>query len=74
MNFKSNREFETPASLPLRHAYRIDDACRELGIGRTSIYQLLSEQKIRSAIIAGRRVIPGSEIKRLLDESMTFAA
>ncbi len=51
-------------------AYRIDEACRELGIGRTSLYELMKQNKLKSAVVAGRRVIPGAELERLLLESL----
>ena len=46
-------------------AYRIDEACHSLGIGRTSIYELIKTGKLKVVKIAGRSLIPASEIERL---------
>lgn len=54
-----------------RLALRVNDACVALGVSRSTLYQLISDGKIRTAMIAGRRVIPMSELTRLLNESMT---
>ena len=54
----------TPRTVP-KMAYRIDEACLALGIGRTSIYYLHSEGKIKFIKIAGRTLVPASEIERL---------
>lgn len=51
-------------------AYRVDEACRALGIGRTSLYALIAEKKLRTARVAGRRVIPATELERLLAEAL----
>lgn len=58
----------------LRLAVRINDACRALGLSRSSIYELIADGKLKSALIAGRRVIPVSELARLLNESISDAA
>jgi excisionase family DNA binding protein len=46
-------------------AYRIDEACHALGIGRTSLYELAKSGGIRLIKIAGRSLVPASEIERL---------
>jgi excisionase family DNA binding protein len=48
-------------------AYRIDDAGRVLGIGRTSLYKLIAERQLRAVKIAGRTVIPAEAIRELLN-------
>ena len=57
-----------------RLAYRVPDACTALGIGRTSLYELVKAGKIRLVKIAGRTLVPRSELDRLLSESMHEAA
>ena len=52
---------------------RIDDACDMLGIGRSSIYQLISAKKLRAIKIAGRTLIPLTELERLADEAKAAA-
>jgi excisionase family DNA binding protein len=46
-------------------AYRIDEACHALGIGRTSLYELAKTDQIKLIKIAGRTLVPRSEIERL---------
>ena len=48
-----------------RFAYPVNDACHALGIKRTSLYQLIKKQKLTAIKIAGRTLIPRSEIERL---------
>lgn len=53
---------------PTEHApfsFRIADASRLLGIGRTSLYELAKSGKIKIIKIAGRSVVPRSELERL---------
>lgn len=54
-------------------AYRINDACSALGIGRTSFYRLVTDGKFRTITIAGRVLVPRSEIDRLMAEAMSDA-
>jgi excisionase family DNA binding protein len=46
----------------------IERAARELGIGRTLVYELLSEQRLRSVKLGRRRFIPRNEIFRFIDD------
>ena len=48
-----------------KHAYRIDEACYALGIGRTSLYELVKEGNLKLIKVAGRTLVPLSEIERL---------
>ncbi len=57
------------SGLPHRQlAYRINDFCREIGIGRTTFYELLKAGRIRTVTIGGRRLVPADEARRLLSE------
>lgn len=56
-----------------RLALRVNDACVALGISRSSLYELIAAGKLKTAMIAGRRVIPVRELERLLNESMNDA-
>lgn len=49
--------------------YRINDACRVLSLGRSTLYKLMGSGKLRSVTIAGRVLIPRSEIERLISEA-----
>jgi excisionase family DNA binding protein len=58
-----------PISLPdSRLAYSIPDASRLLSISRRHVYQLLSERKLKSIKLGSRRLIPRSELERLVAE------
>jgi excisionase family DNA binding protein len=49
-------------------ARRINDACRALGVGRSTLYKLAAEEKIKLIHILGRTLVPESEIERLARE------
>lgn len=46
--------------------YRINDAAKALSLGRSTIYKLINEGKLKSVTIAGRTLIPRAEIERLI--------
>jgi hypothetical protein len=48
-----------------RSAYPVDEGCYKLGIGRTSLYAMAQAGEIRLIKIAGRTLVPHSEIERL---------
>jgi excisionase family DNA binding protein len=50
---------------PDRFAYRVSDACVALGIGRTSFYELVKSGQLKLIKIAGRTLVPRSELERL---------
>ncbi len=51
-------------------ARRVNDACAALGVGRSHLYALAREGKIRLVRIGNRTVVPESEIDRLLGEAV----
>ena len=48
-----------------RLAYSVDEACRQLSIGRTSLYEMAKKDELRLIRIAGRTLVPRSELERL---------
>lgn len=48
-----------------RLAYSIDEACRLLSIGRTSLYDMAKKDEIQFLRIGGRTLVPRSEPERL---------
>ncbi|MXP27909.1 helix-turn-helix domain-containing protein [Porphyrobacter algicida] len=48
-------------------AYRIDEACRAIGIGRSKLYELNREGKIKIVRLGGRSVVPVTELRALLE-------
>lgn len=55
-------------------AYRIADACAALGIGRTSLYELVKTGELKLIKIAGRTLVPRSELERLTRVDRSEAA
>jgi excisionase family DNA binding protein len=47
-------------------AYRVNDAIEVAGLSRSSLYKLISEGKLRSVLVAGRRLIPADALRDLL--------
>ena len=47
-------------------AYRIGDAAKVAGLSRSSLYVLIGEGKLRSVLVAGRRLIPADALRDLL--------
>lgn len=47
-------------------AYRINDASRVSGLGRTKLYQLIGEGRLKVVKIGGRTLIPAVELRRLI--------
>lgn len=49
-------------------AFKTEDAARALSLGRGKILEMLREGVLRSVMIGGKRLIPRSELERLLAE------
>ena len=64
----------TPASPFERLAYSVDEACQLLSIGRTSLYELAKRNELRFIKIAGRTLIPRSELERLTNSKTATEA
>lgn len=52
-----------------RRAFVVSAACATLSIGRSSLYNMAKRGEIRLIRIAGRTLVPASEIARLLGEA-----
>ena len=52
---------------------RINDAAKALGIGRSSIYRLINQGKLRTVKIAGRTLVPATEVRRIVDRAIAEA-
>jgi excisionase family DNA binding protein len=63
-NRAGDRRSTAPPLDPL--AYRVNDAIRVSGLGRSSIYKLIASGKLRSIMVAGRRLIPADALRDLL--------
>ena len=51
-------------------ASTIPDTCRRLGIGRTLVYALIKQGKLRPIKLGTRTLIPESELQRLITEQL----
>ncbi len=49
-----------------RIAYTIQEACEALRIGRTKLYELIGQRKIKAVALGGKTLIPRSEIEAFL--------
>jgi excisionase family DNA binding protein len=47
-------------------ARRIPEACRILGVSRSTMYRLAAQSQIRLVRIGGRTLVPESELDRLV--------
>ena len=54
------------ASYEDKLAFSVNEFCEKVGLGRTTFYKLLNDKEIRTVVIGGRRLIPVSEVERLL--------
>jgi excisionase family DNA binding protein len=54
-----------------RLAYRIDDFCRAIGLGRTKVYALIADGTLRTVVIGGRRLVPRDAAEALLSQGAT---
>ena len=65
------------SNLGMEHAplaSTIPDTCRRLGIGRTLVYDLIKQGKIRPIKLGTRTLIPETELQRLITEQLAQAA
>lgn len=52
-------------------AYRIEDAMRVIGLGRTSLYALANEGKLRMVKVAGRTLVDAASLRALVGKAAT---
>lgn len=59
----------TTIDQPNQHAtlaYRVNDFCRAIGIGRSTFYKMLERGDIKTVKVGGRRLVPAPEAARQL--------
>lgn len=61
-------ENHDPAPAPIL-GVRPNEACRIVGIGRTTLYELVAAKKVRLVKIGRASVIPMEDLRRLLAEA-----
>lgn len=62
-----------PKELAADGCATVKEAAAFLGIGRTSIYEMVKAKKIRSVVLAGRRLVPRAELRRLVADELEGA-
>lgn len=60
--------------LPARTAYRISEVADTLGVHRDTVRRWARDGDIRVVAIAGTRLIPATELERLLEQPAPDAA
>ena len=63
---------ENITSIPLAH--RIPEACRRIGVGRTTIYELISAGELKAIRLGNRTLIPESELQKFIETRLAAAA
>lgn len=57
---------------PLTH--RIPDACRRLGVGRSTLYELIKSGELRTVKIGTRTLIPEADLQKVITSRLEVAA
>jgi hypothetical protein len=55
-------------------AYRIDDACRAIGVSKSSLYELAHAGEVKLIRIAGRSLVLGESLRRLVHDANVGSA
>jgi excisionase family DNA binding protein len=50
-------------------ALTINDACKAIGIGRTSLYELIRQGRLKTIKVAGRTLVPMAALRVLVEGS-----
>lgn len=60
--------------LPAPLAHRIPDACRRLGVGRSSLYELIKSGEVKTIKIGTRTLVPEAELQKVINSRLGMAA
>ncbi len=61
------RADQVPLPPDVALSYRINDAAAVSGLSRSTLYNLIAEKKLRSIVVAGRRLIPADALRDLIE-------
>jgi excisionase family DNA binding protein len=50
-----------------RIAYTPTEACEALRVGRTKLYELIAERKLKAVALGGKTLIPRAEVEQFLN-------
>lgn len=62
----------TDHTAPLAH--RIPDACRRLGVGRSTLYELIKAGELRTIKIGARTLVPETALQGLVASRLQAAS
>ncbi len=51
-------------------AYTIPDFCKAVGLGKTKVYEMIKQGRLKSAMLEGRRIVPATEARRIIEEAI----
>ncbi len=60
--------------LPAPLAHRIPEACRRLGVGRSSLYELIKSGEVKTIKIGTRTLVPETELQKVINSRLEAAA
>ena len=66
----SSSKHEVLKREPTPLAKTINDACKSLSIGRSTLYELIGTGELRAIKIRNRTLIPTAELERIINERM----
>ncbi len=66
-------EFLEPVKLHERAAYGVAQAAEALSVGKSTVWRLIKDGRIKPIQLGGRTIIRRSELDRLLDEAEAAA-
>lgn len=69
MTTETSFEPKLPNGLPI-FAYDVNDFSLAVGIGRTKIYEMIKDGRLKAGWLEGKRIIPATEAKRIVDAAM----
>lgn len=49
-----------------RRAWRVDDLSKAIGLSKSTLYKAMSDGRLRSIKVAGRRLIPADAVEEFL--------
>ncbi|HTM81962.1 hypothetical protein [Asticcacaulis sp.] len=54
-------------------AYDVNDFCLAVGIGKTKVYEMINDGRLKSGILEGKRIIPVEEAQRIVRAALEFS-
>jgi excisionase family DNA binding protein len=56
------------ATLPKRISVTVDETCKITGLGRTKVYELIGQHKLKAVAIGRRRLVIYDSIEKLINQ------